>query len=304
MGYVDHSDAPRLPMDLNVELASALRTIRDPRWKTLEEFDRAASRLAAAGLIDAVDGGGVASVNRVVEAGRSDLIPSLAKHGAYMSHLYAGCHSPLMTAALDGDAAMVKALLSAGSDPLLSGRDGGTPLLFAVLGQSAECVSLLAAAGCPLDQPNAKGETPLGNAMVYGFDQAVALLIRCGARASNMRDSGPQTPLFFAASNGYSTACSILLAEGASANERDELGRTPLMAASAAGQTGCIRALLPSSDAWAADSAGRTALDLCLPEAKLAFEPLLRARARIAIAQASARARAASAARPSRLSSK
>jgi len=87
-------------------------------------------------------------------------------------------------------------------------------------------------------------------------EEALRLAENCAARKSSL--------LSFAASSGAVSAVEWLLERGANPADRDALGRTPLMHAAIAGQTACVNALLPVSEANAIDDNGLSALSLCL----------------------------------------
>jgi len=72
--------------------------------------------------------------------------------------------------------------------------------------------------------------------------------------------------LSFSASAGSLSAVEWLLERGANPAARDAFGRTPLMAAAAAGESACVNALLPVSDACACAHNGKSALSFSMEQ--------------------------------------
>lgn len=257
--FQEQEDGPR-----QISEASALRALMNPRSVSTELFEAAASFASSSGTIDVGNLCGVGAINRVVEAHRSDLLPILAKHGADMNRREACGYTPLMMAALLGSDAMVGALLDGGADPSLLGVAGDSALFFSILGQSSKCVALLLEHGANADLVSHNGATPLGNAISFGFLSGAELLLEAGASSklpAFCRDLTDQ-PIFLAIRAGCHDFCELLLRFGASVDDRDTLGRTPLMLAALLGHQECVRLLLPLSNVWAEDHSGNTAFDV------------------------------------------
>lgn len=147
-------------------------------------------------------------------------------------------------------------------------RTGCTPLLLAAITHDTEAISLLLQHGALVDLPNVNGVTPLVAAAGVGSAfgglfggrgdfspnaesnavTTIALLLKGGAninarvtdtssltariaRASGMTNRQGQTALYGAISLGWPKVVQYLLQHGANVNVKDDMGRTPLMAA-------------------------------------------------------------------------
>ncbi len=92
-------------------------------------------------------------------------------------------------------------------------------------------------------QADEHGETPLYCAATYGYTNIVEALIKAGANA-NQADAHGRTPLYFAATYGYTNIVEALITAGANANQADKNGDTPLYFAAAYGYTKIVEALI------------------------------------------------------------
>ncbi|MGB6449726.1 MAG: ankyrin repeat domain-containing protein [Steroidobacteraceae bacterium] len=147
-------------------------------------------------------------------------------------------------------------------------RTGCTPLLLAAITHDTEAIPLLLQHGALVDLPNINGVTPLVAAAGVGSAfgglfggrgdfspnaesnavNTIALLLKAGAninarvtdtssltariaRASGMTNRQGQTALYGAISLGWPKVVQYLLQHGAQVNVKDDMGRTPLMAA-------------------------------------------------------------------------
>ena len=137
--------------------------------------------------------------------------------------------SSIADAAMQNDAATVRALLKKGLDVNEAQGDGTTALHWAAMKGNAEIAQMLIYAGA-----NLRATTRLG-----GY-----------------------TPLYLAAKGGHSAVVAALLAAGADPKAATTNGTTPLMIAAAAGDTRTITSLVENgSDLNAKDTAkGETAL--------------------------------------------
>jgi ankyrin repeat protein len=117
--------------------------------------------------------------------------------------------TPLIRAALSGDAAVMRLLLEKGADPKLTLKDGSTALMVAAgvnyrdkftRGTDAEALESLKVAletGLSLDQVNTRGETALHGAAARGADTIVQFLVDRGAKLEVKTKTG-LTPLDYA----------------------------------------------------------------------------------------------------------
>ncbi|KAK8768403.1 hypothetical protein V5799_015134 [Amblyomma americanum] len=101
--------------------------------------------------------------------------------------------TPLQVAAIKGDAARVKALLSAGANPNVRDNAGWTPLHEASSQGALEVVRLLIAAGACVNAAGPDGITPLHDAVLSNVPDVVLLLRSAGANADASANDG-RTP--------------------------------------------------------------------------------------------------------------
>ncbi len=190
-------------------------------------------------------------------------------------------------------AACIEALLP-GSDAGARDSDGQTPLMHAAA-RNAECVSLLLPASDPRAEDDSeqtalhiaasRGEpesvellAPLSDLDARDGDRLTALMV--AARGGDARaikallpgsdlaaaDRDGETALHLAARSADDPheGVRLLLSAGANAKAVDTNEMTPLMRAALNGNAGCVRALLPHSNAFAICADGRTALDMAV----------------------------------------
>jgi ankyrin repeat protein len=86
---------------------------------------------------------------------------------------------------------------------------------------------------------NSEGDTPLHIAAIWGYLEAIELLIRAGANVNSVGDMG-YTPLLHAVAYGHLAAIRVLLSGGASPHVRSEFGTTAVEAAMRSGNTELI----------------------------------------------------------------
>ena len=91
--------------------------------------------------------------------------------------------SKLHYAAMEGNTAQVRELLSAGADAGLPDDNGWTPLHFAAQEQRVDVAEILLVAGTTVDAPDAHGNTPLFRAVFNsrGDGALIQLLRKSGA---------------------------------------------------------------------------------------------------------------------------
>src|SRR5580658_9571660 len=134
----------------------------------------------------------------------------------------------LMTAEIHGDLNTMESLLSAGFNPNLPFRGGGTPLSFAMQLGNGPVLKLLLAWHADPNAPisSAKfSETPLQYAAETGNVPIASILIAGGAQVNT---NGPKrrTALHAAVANGHLDMIRLLIEKGA--NARDAEGASPL----------------------------------------------------------------------------
>ena len=173
--------------------------------------------------------------------------------------------TPLWTAAQNGGASVVGKLLEAGAKPNLALLAGETPLMVASRGGYAKVVELLAAKGADLNKRGARGQTALMWAVSQGHPEAVKVLLAHGADLKLKSEvynevmavpphgylphnksipHGAETALMFAARNGDLESAKLLVAAGASVNDRDAWGVSATMLAAHSGFTEMVEFFL------------------------------------------------------------
>lgn len=95
--------------------------------------------------------------------------------------------SPLMMAALKGQAEWSKRLIGQGAKV---DKAGWSPLHYAATGPEPAVVKLLLDRGAPIDAPSPNGTTPLMMAAQYGVEPSVDLLLARGANPRAKNDKG------------------------------------------------------------------------------------------------------------------
>lgn len=120
-------------------------------------------------------------------------------------------------AAYNDDGEMAKLLIAAGADVHALTRNGAlTPLMIAATNGSASVVRELLAAAANPNTRTADGATPLMTAAASGSAEAVKLLLTHGADINARDDAQGQTALMFAAAANRAAVVRDLLARGAS----------------------------------------------------------------------------------------
>ena len=153
-----------------------------------------------------------------------------------------GGATPLMIAALYGDASLMTALLAAGADPNVVNDAGATALHWSA--GDIEKVRVLLAHGADVDARSNDGRTPLlAAAAVRGNSAVVALLLDKGANPSAFSAAafGPVTAVTEAAKQGDEAMVRLLLARG---TDVAKTGGPALAFAIRSQCDGCIEAIL------------------------------------------------------------
>lgn len=152
--------------------------------------------------------------------------------------------TPLMLAARNGHAGVVRRLVELGADPKMRDARGRTALHHGAGGGSARVVEALILAGSDIDDPDSFGESPLHPAAAKGHAAVVGILLDAGASPNLHDGTSGSTPLHKAARGNHSDAAGRLLMGGADPNAPNRDGRSALHTASAYGHAEVVRALL------------------------------------------------------------
>ena len=152
--------------------------------------------------------------------------------------------SDVADAAMRGDRAAVRTLLSQHADVNAPQADGATALHWAVFHGDKDLAIALIRAGANVKAANREGATPLWLASVNGDAAIIGSLIEGGADANEHLPLG-RTPLMIASRTGNVDAMRVLLDHGADANAKETLrGTTPLMWAADEGHAAALRLLI------------------------------------------------------------
>jgi ankyrin repeat protein len=152
--------------------------------------------------------------------------------------------SALADAAMNRDAAAVRALLAQGADANAPGAYGTPALHWAVRVEDRATAGLLLDAGADANTRTPQGVAPLHLAIANRDLATVELLLAAGADAT-LADRAAETPLMLAARAGDTAIAGRLLAAGATVDARDtEHEQTALMIAAREGHAEVVRLLL------------------------------------------------------------
>jgi len=185
-----------------------------------------------------------------------------------------GGATPLMFAALYGEAEEMRLLLDAGANPNARNEAGATALMWAV--DDLDKTWLLLRRGADPNARSDDGCTPILIAATWAQSyEIVKLLLDRGANPSQVVNTyrGPVSPLRLAAEMGDEAVLRLLLDRGADAKAQG--GVLPLVAAMGTQDTHCVDLLLQSADRNALKPAARFLLPpLAIPGALRAPWPM------------------------------
>lgn len=126
-----------------------------------------------------------------------------------------GGHTPLMVAALEGETATVKRLLSGGADVNERDEGGRTALMFAVSNRHGDCAKALLEHGADLNAKANDGATALILAVSSGDCEVVQDLLSKGADVMAKVPQSGKTAWEIAKEKGYSEIVRLLEVAGA-----------------------------------------------------------------------------------------
>lgn len=105
-------------------------------------------------------------------------------------------------------------------------REAGQGLLHIALRRDDDAWALFLEAGWPVSKE--KGWSPTHEAALAGNSEALAAMLRAGAKVNLREPTNGGTPLHVAAFNGHLAAVKVLVGAGAKVNARDNDGWTAL----------------------------------------------------------------------------
>ena len=152
--------------------------------------------------------------------------------------------TPLMLAAHNGHAEVVRRLVELGSDPGVRDASGRTALHHGAEGGSARVIEALVSGGPDPDELDSFGESALHLAAARGHTEAVEILLDAGA-SPNLHDGMfGSTPLHKAVRGNHTDVAGALLLGGADPDAPNQDGRGPLHTAAAYGHAEVVGTLL------------------------------------------------------------
>ncbi len=192
-----------------------------------------AAQVFAGEIHEAVRGGDIAAVKRLVAADRSVL-----------GQKDSGGSTPLNIAAQAGNLEMTKLLLDSGADVTIGDNENTNALQVAAIGANTAVIDLLIAKGMDVNAADVNGMTAVLFAGTYGKWDIVQYLASKGARL-DARANGGGSLVHYAARRGNLDVLKQLVAAGMSLNcGPDQWGLTPLMGAAQRGQMEIVTFLL------------------------------------------------------------
>jgi len=213
-----------------------------------------------------------------IAIGKLDLVNALITGGATTGLLPKASHTPLQKAVEVGSLEIVNALIAAEVDvnAVVTDTGGDTPLQIACAEGKIDIINALLAANATTDIPDNAGQTPMSVANIAGKVDVIGLLVTAGANVNTVVDNEENNmpQLQYASVKGDINTVNAILAGSPDLNAVDELtGSTALIAASKAGKTDAVKALIAAgADVSLANGDGETALSLAQkPEIKAAL---------------------------------
>ena len=184
--------------------------------------------------------------------------------------------SPLMSAAMTGNSAMVKLLLKSGAWVNYLNSRVVNALWLAAGNGNLDVVKMLVENRAYINNKNVEDITPLMNAAMNGHHNVVKYLI--GSKADmNLVHKDGDSALMFALAYGHSDAARVLVDAGANVNIQNKYGVTALIIAATEGNEDMVRLLLlKKADITARIDAGKTALDIASSKGNVKIIELLR----------------------------
>ena len=154
--------------------------------------------------------------------------------------------TPLISASIAGDIAMVKELINHGANVNLVFEDAAA-LIHACVGGHTATVAALLLAGADVNAGTIDGTTALMYAIQVRSESIVRVLLHGGADV-NARDGDGATALHIAAEKaGHDSMVRLLIANGADVNARDKSGETALFKAARFLRESNLRALIAAN---------------------------------------------------------
>jgi len=186
-----------------------------------------------------------AELDRAIESGNAAQLKRLLERGADVNvTLHGGSTTPLIEAARRGQVEVVRALLSAGADPLATTLLEGDALSAAVRAGSDDALALLIEAARRAGARKGAYRRAVVDAAQAGRAEALRLLLAAGADPDRGDDATGRTPLHIAAATGKAGVVAQLIRAGARPDAPDHRGLPALIEATQNGHAEVVRVLL------------------------------------------------------------
>lgn len=209
-------------------------------------------------------------------------VAALIKAGGDVNVRGRNGETPLMAAARDSHE-IAKLLLDAGADPNARDDSGRTALFYAMERHNTRCVELLRSVTEQTDsseRPWRARDTELTmeerfHAAAEHGDAEFVSAMLAEGVDINAVSEEEDTALHKAAENGHAEVVKLLLAHGADVEALDSTDSTPLISAALGGSTEVVRLLLEAGADAKASASGTNALHRCVDDGNLELIQLL-----------------------------
>ena len=214
--------------------------------------------------VDFANSDGWTALIEAADENSLEVLDYLIEQGADVNLQSQGGRTALTMAASEGHPQIIAQLVAAGAN--VFSISGHSPLISAAGEGQLDVVRALMALEADANAMDSEGRTALLYAAAEGHLDIVEFLLSEGADPQ-MADREGVTPLHAAAGERQANVVTALLAGGADPNHADRNGRTALMYAAAEWSHRCARALLAANaDRELTDDAGRRAIDYARSE--------------------------------------
>jgi ankyrin repeat protein len=172
--------------------------------------------------------------------------------------------TPLMSAAMTGNAELIKLLIKAGARVNFMNSRAVSALWLAAGSGSIESVRLLVTSGAYINNSNYEDVTPLMMAAMNGHYQVAKYLVDSGADINGIHKDG-DSALMFALANKHTKIAQLIIDSGADINIRNRFGATALLIAVSENNEEMVRNLIRlNADLTVRTESGKTVLDIAL----------------------------------------
>ena len=191
--------------------------------------DRLKDILAANLNLIAKENWGNLALQGAIVNNHPECVGTLLDRGASCEEENVSGWRPLMLAAINGHAEVVKALLTKSPDvAAVTIKENWTALTVAAANNQVTVINPFHAAGADLEVGDARGRTALMQASLHGHEAAAEALLNAGAKVDRTDREG-YTSLMFAAEENQAATVRLLLARGAQINATDIHHHTALL---------------------------------------------------------------------------